>query len=133
MEISMRKKLATSFILASALVGSVTAPSFADGDTFKSICQFPVRVVGASVGAAVGVPLGAFKDSVVGFGKAETMIAGKVGNEDGNGPKIIGCIVGGPIGFVGGAAYGAFDGTVHGVKTGYSKPFSKDSFTFKDE
>jgi hypothetical protein len=133
MEICMLNKLASSFILASALVGTMMAPSFAGDDTFKSVCQFPLRVVGAGVGTVIGVPMGAFKDSAVGFGKGESWVAGKIGNEDGNFPKVIGCLIGGPVGFVGGAGYGCFDGTVHGFKSGYSKPFSKDSFTFKDE
>jgi len=129
----MLNKLASSFILASALIGTLVAPSYADDDTFKSICLFPVRVVGAGVGTVLGVPLGAVKDGVKGYGKGENWVAGKVGSEDGNASKFVGCLTGGPFGFVGGAAYGVFDGTVHGFKTGYSKPFSKDSFTFKDE
>jgi hypothetical protein len=133
MEICMLKKLASSFILASALVSTTLIPSFADGDTFKSICQFPVRVVGSSVGTVVGVPLGAMKDGVKGFGQGQNMVAGKVGNSDNNAPKFVGAVVGGPVGFLGGAAYGCFDGSWHGMKTGYTKPFSKDAFTFKDE
>jgi hypothetical protein len=134
MEICMLNKLAPSFILASALVGTMMAPSFAGDDKFESICQFPLRVVGAGVGTIVGVPMGAFKDSVKGFLSGESFVAGKLGNEDGNANKVIGCLIGGPVGFVGGAGFGAgFDGPVHGLKSGYSKPFSKDAFTFKDE
>jgi hypothetical protein len=73
------------------------------------------------------------KDGCKGFGQADSWVAGRLGNEDANGPKFFGAMLGGPVGFVGGAAYGCFDGTVHGFKSGYSKPFSKDSFTFKDE
>ncbi len=129
----MLKKLASSFILASALVGTLVAPSFADDDTFKSIVIFPVRVVGTGAGMAVGVPLGAFKDSVKGYIKASKATAGKLGNEDNGGCQFFGQVLGGPFGFVGGGAYGMFDGAVHGAKEGYSKPFSKDTFTFKDE
>lgn len=129
----MLNKLASSFILASALVGTLVAPSFADGDTFKNIVTFPVKVVGTGAGVVVGVPLGAFKDSVKGSIKASRAVAGKLGNEDNSGCMLFGSILGGPVGFVGGGAYGCFDGAVHGAKEGYSKPFSKDTFTFKDE
>jgi hypothetical protein len=133
MEICMLNKLASSFILASALVATVVLPSNADDDKFKSICFFPVRVVGSGVGMVLGCPLGAVKDGVKGFGQGEGWVAGKLGNEDSSGPRFFGSVIGGPVGFLGGATYGTFDGTVHGAKTGYKEPFSKDSFTFKDE
>lgn len=129
----MLNKLASSFILASALVGTMTASAYAGDDTFKSVCLFPVRVVGSTVGGVAGVPLGAFKDSVKGYSQGTNWVSGKMGNEDGKFNVLVGSLVGGPVGFVGGGAYGMFDGTVHGFKTGYSKPFSKDSWTFKDE
>lgn len=131
----MLNKLASSFILASALVGTIVAPSFAGDDesTFQSIVNIPVRVVGAGVGGTVGVPLGAVKDGVKGWMKASKAVAGGLGNEDGSFQQIVGCSVGGPFGAVGGSAFGCFDGLVHGVKTGYEKPFTKEAFTFKDE
>ena len=129
----MLNKLASSFILASALVGTLVLPSYADDDTFKNIVTFPIRVVGSGVGMVAGVPLGAFKDSVKGSIKASKAVAGKVGNEDNSGCMLLGGLIGGPVGFLGGGAYGCFDGAVHGAKEGYSKPFSKDTWTFKDE
>jgi hypothetical protein len=133
MEIGMLKKFASSFILASALVGSMVAPSFADDDTFKNIVQFPVKVVGSSVAMVVGVPMGAIKDGVKGSIKSTKWASGKLGSEDSGISCFFGSVLGGPVGFVGGGAYGCFDGAVHGAKTGYSKPFSHDAFTFKDE
>lgn len=130
----MLNKLAGSFILASALVGSLVAPCFAaDDDTFKSIVLIPVRVLGSGVGTGLGMPLGAVKDGVKGAGKSSKWVAGKLGNEDAGVPQFFGAIIGGPVGMLGGGAYGVFDGGWHGMKTGYEKPFSKDSFTFKDE
>jgi len=130
----MLNKLASSFILASALVGTMVAPSLAgDESTFESIVNVPVRVVGAGVGGTVGVPLGAVKDGVKGWMKASKSVAGALGNEDGSFQQIVGCSIGGPFGAVGGSAFGVFDGLVHGVKTGYEKPFTKEAFTFKDE
>lgn len=134
----MFKKLATSFMLASALVGAVVLPTFAatatsSDDTFQNIVFFPVRVAGSAVGAVVGVPLGAVKDGVKGAQMGTKWVAGKLGNEDGVYQTWAGAILGAPFAAAGGAAYGTFDGGWHGIVTGYEKPFSKDAFTFKDE
>jgi len=133
------KKLATSFMLASALVGAMVLPTFAadtttaSDDTFQNIVFFPVRVVGSSVGFLVGMPLGAVKDDVKGAQMGTKWVAGKLGNEDGVPQTWAGAILGAPFGIAGGAAYGTFDGGWHGIVTGYEKPFSKDAFTFKEE
>jgi len=142
MEICMFKKLASSFMLASALVGATMAPSFAatkastasssDG-TFQSIVYFPVRVVGSAVGTVFGVPEGMVKDGVKGAMMSTKWVAGKLGDENGTYQTWTGGIVGAPFGIVGGAAYGSFDGGWHGMRTGYEKPFSHDAFTFKEE
>ncbi len=130
----MYKKLAASFMLASALVGAMVLPTFAaDDDTFQSIVFFPVRLLGAGTGTLVGIPEGAVKDGVKGAQQATKWVAGKLGDEDGTYQTWFGAILGGPFGILGGSAYGTFDGGWHGMKTGYEKPFSKDSFTFKDE
>ena len=129
----MLKKLASSFILASAVVGTMSAPSYAGDDTFQTICLLPVRAAGSGIGTVIGVPLGAVKDGVKGSMKSTKWVAGKLGNEDGNVQVFFGSILGGPVGAVGAGAYGVFDGGWHGMKTGFEKPFSKESFTFKDE
>ncbi len=129
----MRNKLASSLMLALALVGTLVAPSFADDDTFKSVVMIPWKVAGSAVSTVIGCPEGAVKDGTRGAIKASKWVAGKLGNEDGTYQLWFGSILGGPAGALGGAAYGCFDGTWHGMKTGYEKPFTKDSFTFKDE
>lgn len=130
----MYKKLAASFMLASALVGTMVLPTFAaDDDTFQSIVFFPVRLLGAGAGTLVGIPEGAVKDGVKGAQQATKWVAGKLGDEDGTYQTWAGAIFGAPFGILGGSTYGTFDGGWHGMKTGYEKPFSKDSFTFKDE
>ncbi len=138
----MRNKLASSLLLALALVGTLVAPSFAaskastssdDNDTFKSVCMFPWKVAGSGVSTVIGVPEGATKDGTRGAIMATKWIAGKLGNEDGPYQLWVGGLVGGPFGALGGATYGCFDGAWHGLKSGYQEPFSKDSFTFKDE
>jgi len=135
----MFKQLATSLVLASALVGAVS-PAFAatpstnaSDDTFQSIAFFPVRVVGSTVGFLVGIPEGAVKDGVKGAMLSTKWVAGKLGNENGNYQTWAGALVGAPFGIIGGAAYGTFDGGWHGLKTGYEKPFSQEAFTFKEE
>jgi hypothetical protein len=129
----MLKKLASSFILASAIVATAIAPSFADDETFKDITQFKFKVVGSVVGGVVGVPLGAVKDGVKEGRKATRFVAKTMGNEDCEFYNLVGLTVGAPFGFVGGAAYGSVDGLVHGFKSGYDKPFTHSSFTYKDE
>jgi len=129
----MVRKFATSFILASTLVGAMVAPSLAADDTFQSICFFPVRLVGSGVGSAIGVPEGVVKDGVKGALMSTKWLSNKLGDQDGTYQTWAGAIIAGPVGIVGGGAYGAFDGVWHGLKTGYEKPFSKDSFTFKEE
>ena len=130
----MLKKLAYSFVLASALVGTTVAPSFAGDDSmFKSICLFPVKVVGSCAGGVVGVPMGAFKDSVIGAHMGTKTVADALGKSGGTVNTAVGAVTGGPVGLVGGGAYGCFDGSVHGFKAGYSKPFSGDSFRYKDK
>lgn len=129
----MRKKLASSLILASAIAGVSTMPTCADDDMFKSVMCFPWKVAGCIVGTTVGVPEGMVKDSVKGAMKSTKWAAGKLGDEKGYCQQSVGGLVAGPFGFVGGGAYGAFDGAIHGMKVGYSKPFTKEAFTFKDE
>lgn len=129
----MLKKLASSFLAASVLVGATALPSFAAEDTFASICYFPLRVLGMGVGTVVGVPLGMVRDGNRGAIQATQWVAGKLGDEDGTPHQVVGAIVGGPFGLVGGSAYGVFDGGWHGMSTGYKEPFSKEAFTFKDE
>ena len=133
----MFKKLATTLVLASALVGAVS-PAFAasanaSDDTFQSVCFFPVRVVGSTAGFLVGIPLGMVKDGTKGAIMSTKWVAGKLGDENGTYQQWAGAILGGPWGILGGSAYGTFDGGWHGMSTGYSKPFSKEAFTFKEE
>jgi len=129
----MVRKLATSLTIALTLVGTMVAPSFAGEDTFQNIVFIPVRLLGSAAGTVVGIPEGAVKDGVKGAMMATKWMAEKLGDEDGTYQTWGGALLAGPFGLVGGAAYGTFDGGWHGMKTGYEKPFSKDSFTFKDE
>src|SRR5271163_4229957 len=126
----MRNKLASSFMLALALVGTSVLPSFADDDTFKSIVTFPWKVAGSCVGTAVGIPEGMVKDGVKGAMMSQEWATEKLGNKDSKVANWCGAVLGGPFGLVGGATYGSFDGGWHGMKTGYQKPFSHDAFTF---
>ena len=133
MEIYMRNKLASSFMLALALGTTLVLPSFADDDTFKTIVMFPWKVAGSCVGTVVGVPEGMVKDGVKGCMMSQQWTTEKLGNKDSKVANWCGAALGGPFGLVGGACYGSFDGGWHGMKTGYTKPFSQDAFTFKEE
>lgn len=77
----------------------------ADDDTFKTVCLFPVKVLGSGVGTVVGVPLGAVKNGTKGAMMSTKWVAGKLGNEDGQYQQWTGALVGGPFGVVGGAAF----------------------------
>src|SRR5579885_354119 len=116
MEICMRNKLASSFMLALALVGTIGLPSFADDDTFKTIVMFPWKVAGMCVGTAVGVPEGMVKDGVKGCQMAQEWTTEKLGNKDSKVAQFFGYALGGPFGLAGGAGYGSFDGGWHGMK-----------------
>jgi len=128
----MQKKLAFSFALTSALLGALVTPTLA-AEELRSAAHFPVKLAGCGLGTVLGVPLGSAKDSVKGGQSAAKYVARTLGNEDGDFQMLAGYLVGAPFGVVGGAAYVSVDGMVHGFKTGYDRPFSKDAFTFKDE
>jgi hypothetical protein len=129
----MRKKIVSSLVLATAIVGIASLPSKADDDMFKSVMCFPWKVAGSLVGTTVGVPEGMVKDSVKGAMKTTKWGAGKLGDEKGGFQQSFSGMFVGPFGLVGGGVYGVFDGAYHGMKAGYDKPFSKEAFTFKDE
>ena len=129
----MRKRLACSLAMASAFIFTSIAPSFAGDEYCKGICGFPLRLAGCGISTVLGVPLGSFKDSVKGGQAAAKYVAKTLGNEDGDLHMLVGYVVGAPAGATFGAAVGSVDGLVHGFKTGYDKPFSSDSFTYKDE
>ena len=133
LEIGMLNRLACSFIVASAFIGVIGIPSFAGDDTVRSVVQFPVRATGCGLSTVLGAPLGATRDSVRGGQAAAKFVAKTLGNEDGDMHMLVGYAAGGPFGVIGGATCGSVKGLVHGFKTGYDKPFSKDSFTFKEE
>lgn len=129
----MRKRLAYSFAMASAFIFGTVSPSFAGDECSKSMAQLPLKVAGCGISTVLGVPLGTFKDSVKGGQAGAKYVAKTLGNEDGDLHMLVGYVVGAPTGAAVGGAIGSVDGLVHGFKTGYDKPFSKESFTFKDE
>jgi hypothetical protein len=128
----MQKKLVANILMASAIIGGSALPCFAGMET-DDIATFPIKLVGSGISTVLGAPLGATKGSVEGSIKTTKYAAKTMGNEDGTVHLIVGSVVAGPFGAVGGAAYGCVTGLIHGAKTGYNHPFSKESFTFKDE
>lgn len=130
----MVKKFVSYVAVATAIIGSAVLPSLAEDDSKVSCaCAFPFKVTGAALGTAWGVPLGLTKGGVEGGMKTTKYVAGKLGNEECPLRLAASSVIAGPFGVVGGAAYGSVFGVIHGAKTGYSKPFSADSFRLKED
>ncbi len=129
----MVKKFASYIAVVATVIGSSVLPSLADDSTAYKIKCFPYKVVGSSLSTVAGLPLGFTKGAVEGSMKTTKIVANKLGDEDGGWQLLAGSVVGGPFGVVGGAAYGSVAGVIHGAKTGYEKPFSMDSFRFKED
>lgn len=129
----MLKKFVPNMLVASAIIGSSVLPSFAASVGAGDVCAFPFKVVGCGLGTVAGVPLGVTKGGVQGSIKTTKYVAKTMGNEDSMLRLAAGAVVGGPFGAAGGASYGCVKGVIHGAKSGYNKPFSKESFTFKGD
>src|ERR1700722_5927727 len=129
----MVKKFVSYAAVAAAIIGSSMLPSLADDSKVESACAFPFKVTGAALSTVWGVPIGMTKGGVEGGMKTTKYAAGKMGNEECP-LRLAACsLIAGPFGVVGGAAYGSVTGAIHGAKTGYEKPFSVESFRFKED
>ncbi len=126
----MVKKFASYIAVAATVIGSCLPALATDaGD----VMAFPFKVVGSSLSTVAGAPLGMTKGGVQGGMKATKYVADKMGDKECPVKTTIAAVVGGPFGVVGGAAVGTVKGVVHGAKTGYDKPFSMESFQWKDD
>lgn len=123
-----------SYVAAAAIVaGGSALPSMADDSTVGKALFFPFRAAGSSISTVWGVPLGMTKGGVEGSMKTTKMVADKMGDKECALKTAVAAMVGGPFGAVGGGAIGSVKGAVHGAKTGYDKPFSMESFRFKED
>lgn len=127
----MVKKFASYVAVAATVIGS-SAPCFADDMAGKALA-FPFKVTGSAISTVWGVPLGLTKGGVEGSMKTTKMVADKMGDKECPVKTAVAAVVGGPFGAVGGGAVGSVKGAIHGAKTGYEKPFSMESFRFKED
>jgi hypothetical protein len=127
------KKIVSYVAVAATIIGSSVLPSMAGDDKVANVVGFPFKVTGSALSTVWGVPLGMTKGGVEGSMKTTKYVAGKLGDEECPCKLVAGSILGGPFGVVGGAAYGSVAGAIHGAKTGYEKPFSMESFRFKED
>ena len=127
----MVKKFASYVAVAATIIGSSVLPTLAlDAGEVMAI---PFKVVGSSLSTVAGAPLGMTKGGVEGGMKTTKYVADKMGDKECPVKTTIAAVVGGPFGVVGGAAVGGVKGVIHGAKTGYDKPFSMESFQWKDD
>lgn len=129
---TIKRVLISTLALASSI-----APALALDYEAKPIMwciQAPGRLVGGLTGAVVsGGFSGPVDDGYHWFLKGTKHVAGKFGDEKGAGQIAAGVPIGGSVGMVLGTGYGVLDGTIHGFKTGWSKPFSRWSYITMEE
>ncbi len=122
---------------AAALMASSVGPSLALDYEAKPVMwclQAPFRLAGAlTAGLVCGTVSGPIDDGYHWMLKGTQHVAGKFGDEKGTGQLIAAAPIGGSTGLVLGTAYGVYDGTWHGLKTGWKKPFSRWSYITMEE
>jgi hypothetical protein len=133
----MNKLTLGRVLCAAALLASTIGPALALDYEAKPIMwciQAPIRLTGALTGAAVsGLVSAPIDDGYHWFLKGTSHVAGKFGDENGAGQIAAAVPIGGSTGLVLGSAYGVYDGTWHGLKTGWRKPFSRWSYITMEE
>ncbi len=114
---------------AAALLASTVTPSYADG---------PLKSVGSLLGSVTATVFDA-PEGVLYYSlwrcplKTTQYLAEKFGDAKGFQQNVAGAVLGVPTGFLWGMPYGAIRGAGHGMKTGWDKPFSTDSFIVTSE
>jgi hypothetical protein len=134
----MKKLTLLERALWCALVAtSMAAPGFAldyEAKPVSWVIQSPVRLVGGLTGALVsGAVSGPVDDGYHWFLKGTKHVAGKFGDEKGQGQIAAAVPIGGSVGLVLGTGYGVLDGAAHGFKKGWEKPFSRWSYVTMEE
>lgn len=108
-----------------ALVAGLSMPSLAypERPTAARVqyeCwYFPMRVISMLSAIAWDVPTASFQDAIKGAIGGTKMVARNLGKEDGTYELIAAAPTGGPVGLVGGAAYGVLHGFGYGAKNGF--------------
>jgi hypothetical protein len=131
-------KTALFRIMCSALVlGSAVTPALAldyEAKPVNWVLQAPVRLVGGLIGGiATGGVSEPIDDSYHWAIKGTQHVAGKFGDEKGQGQLVAAAPLGGSVGAVLGAGHGVPYGFFHGFKKGWVHPFSRWSFITMEE
>lgn len=123
------KKQTWILTAALALLAGTATPSYADG---------PLGDVGSLMGSVTATVVGA-PEGVLYYSlwrcplKTTQYLAEKFGDSNGFEQNVAGAVLGIPTGFLWGIPYGAICGAGHGMRTGWEKPFSTDSFIVTSE
>lgn len=133
----MKKTTLGQVLCSVALMTSSVAPALALDFEAKPVMwclQAPFKLAGGLSGALVsGGFSGPVDDGYHWFLKGTQHVAGKFGDEKGAGQIAAGVPTGGAVGLVLGAGYGVVDGSWHGFKKGWEKPFSRWSYITMEE
>jgi len=126
-------KVFCSALVAASAVSPVLALDY-EAKPVNWVIQSPFRLVGGLVGGvasgAVSEPL---DDGYHWFLKGTEHVAGKFGDEKGQGQIAAAVPIGGSVGLVLGAGHGVPYGFFHGFKKGWDHPFSRWSFITMEE
>lgn len=119
------------------LLTGAAAPALAldyEAKPIHWVLMAPFRTAGAVTGAAVcGLASGPIDHGYHGFLKGTKHVAGKFGDEKGEGQIAAAVPIGGSAGLVLGGGYGVYKGIGHGWKLGWEKPFSRWSYITMEE
>ncbi|SRR5579875_828203 len=119
----MKKKLSVLTAALAVMVGTA-APSYADG-VLGDVGSFLGSVTATIFDAPEGVLYYSLWRCPL---KTTQYLADKFGDSKGFQQNVAGAVLGVPTGFLWGIPYGAVRGAGHGMKTGWEKPFSTESF-----
>jgi hypothetical protein len=125
-------------VFCSALmIGSAVSPALAldyEAKPVMWVIQSPFRTAGGLLGGIVtGAVSEPIDDGYHWFLKGTTHVAGKFGDEKGQGQIAAAVPIGGSVGLVLGAAHGVPYGFLHGFKKGWDRPLSRWSFITMEE
>jgi hypothetical protein len=119
------------------VLASAVSPALAldyEAKPINWLLQAPVRLVGGLAGGIVtGGVSEPIDDGYHWFLKGTEHVAGKFGDEHGQGQIAAAVPIGGSVGLVLGAAHGVPYGFFRGFKKGWDKPFSRWSFITMEE
>lgn len=123
---------AVAFVMSLGFV----APAMADDEPMDKVVGgslFPIRVVAAGVGAVVGTPIAAVRQTVKTYKEWTPSVADRVGGKDCGPCVALVSVATLPASMVYGGVTGLYYGTKNGVSKGFNNPFTHDSFSMGDD